>query len=142
MTSRADIITEARRWVGTPFKHQGRRRGLASDCAGLIVGVGDELGLIDGWREVAYGRQPNPDRMGQILGEWLYRIPVGEARDGDIYWFRFIQPMHVGFASTLPDGRSGVIHCWQDIGACAEHGLDDKWKRRIVAAFRFHGVTD
>ena len=142
MTSRADIITEARRWVGTPFKHQGRRRGRAVDCAGLIIGTGLATGAIDGYKEIGYGRQPNPERMGGHLNQWMELIPVSEARDGDVYWFRFIQPMHVGFASTLPDGRAGVIHAWQDIGRCVEHGLDDTWRRRIVAAFRFHGVTD
>ena len=142
MTSRADIITEARRWVGTPFRHQGRVRGRAVDCAGLIIGTGLATGIIDGYQEIGYGRQPNPERMGGHLDQWMERIPVSEARDGDVYWFRFIQPMHVGFASTLPDGRAGVIHAWQDIGRCVEHGLDDTWRRRIVAAFRFHGVTD
>lgn len=40
-----DIIPLARAWIGTPYLHQGRLRGVGCDCAGLLRGL---------WREV-YG---------------------------------------------------------------------------------------
>ena len=36
------IVTEARRWIGTPYRHQAATRGAGTDCLGLIRGV---------WRE-------------------------------------------------------------------------------------------
>lgn len=141
-STRAQIVSEAREWLSTPFVHQGRLKGQASDCAGLVVGVALKLGLVENWSEVPYGRQPNPKRMGEILGSFMLRIPITDILDGDVYWFRFIDPMHVGIAATLPDGRKSVIHCWQDQKKCVEHGLDDTWRKRIEAGFRFYGVTE
>jgi cell wall-associated NlpC family hydrolase len=43
---RPAIINAARQWIGTPFHHQGRKRGVGCDCLGLIVGVANELGLL------------------------------------------------------------------------------------------------
>src|SRR5882672_3865378 len=30
------IVKEARTWIGTPFRHQGRIKGLGVDCANMI----------------------------------------------------------------------------------------------------------
>ena len=41
------IINEARRWVGTPYKHRGRHLHKAVDCIGLVFGVMETVGLGD-----------------------------------------------------------------------------------------------
>jgi cell wall-associated NlpC family hydrolase len=40
----ADLI--ARRWLGTPYQDGAALRGVGTDCAGLILGVGIELGFV------------------------------------------------------------------------------------------------
>ncbi|AKR54742.1 hypothetical protein XM25_02775 [Devosia sp. H5989] len=42
------IVLEARRWVGTPYRHQASTLGAGCDCLGLVRGV---------WREI-YGSEP------------------------------------------------------------------------------------
>ena len=37
--SRAEIVAEARSWIGTPYRHQASLRGAGADCLGLIRGV-------------------------------------------------------------------------------------------------------
>lgn len=37
-----DVVTLARRWIGTPYVHQASRIGAGCDCLGLIRGI---------WRE-------------------------------------------------------------------------------------------
>ena len=45
---------EALTWVGTPYRHQGSRKGVGCDCLGLVLGV---------WRAI-YGAEPErPDPM-------------------------------------------------------------------------------
>jgi cell wall-associated NlpC family hydrolase len=39
------IVTQARGWIGTPFHHQARLKGIGCDCLGLCVGVALELEL-------------------------------------------------------------------------------------------------
>ncbi|MFN8911467.1 MAG: hypothetical protein ACK5V4_01705, partial [Alphaproteobacteria bacterium] len=39
------IVKEARDWIGTPFKSQGRVKQVACDCLGLIIGVAKNLNI-------------------------------------------------------------------------------------------------
>ncbi len=39
------IVNTARSWLATPFKHQGRLKGIGCDCLGLVMGIAKELGL-------------------------------------------------------------------------------------------------
>ena len=39
MTTRTRIIAEARAWIGTPYRHQARCKGVGCDCLGLVRGV-------------------------------------------------------------------------------------------------------
>ncbi len=48
MTARSDIVTAARGWIGTPYRHQASVKGAGCDCLGLLRGV---------WREVV-GPEP------------------------------------------------------------------------------------
>ncbi|MEM6579602.1 MAG: peptidase, partial [Pseudomonadota bacterium] len=43
-----DIVAEARRWIGTPYRHQASCLGAGCDCLGLLRGV---------WRAL-YGDEP------------------------------------------------------------------------------------
>ncbi|CAN5340949.1 hypothetical protein BH09PSE2_BH09PSE2_03510 [soil metagenome] len=47
---RADVVDAARRWLGTPYRHQQSLIGVGADCLGLLRGV---------WREVQ-GEEPEP----------------------------------------------------------------------------------
>ena len=38
-----DIIAAARRWIGTPYRHQASRVRVGADCLGLIRGVYEEV---------------------------------------------------------------------------------------------------
>ena len=51
MLHKEDVVRVARMYVGMPFRAQGRgipgNRYAAIDCGGLLVCVGEDLGLID-----------------------------------------------------------------------------------------------
>lgn len=46
-TPRQRIVTEALRWLGTPYHHHGRLRGIGVDCAMLLCEVMHAAGLVD-----------------------------------------------------------------------------------------------
>jgi cell wall-associated NlpC family hydrolase len=46
MATRAEIIAEARTWLKTPWRHQGRLKGIGCDCVGHIVCVPRALGIF------------------------------------------------------------------------------------------------
>jgi cell wall-associated NlpC family hydrolase len=132
MPSPQSIIAEARTWLGTPFRHQGRVRGRACDCAGLIVGVAAGLGLahVD---VTDYGRIPHPVRMRAALDAQLERIPIGSAGPGAIVWIawrRYAQ--HLAIVTDL-----GLIHAYESTGRVVEHPMDEFWRAGIRAAYRY-----
>ena len=135
-TGSADIIAAARTWLGTPWRHQGRLKGVAVDCGGLILGVGKELGLLD-FDTRAYGRIPDGQQMRALCEQHLLSKPIAEAAPGDVLLMRFTRhPQHLAIAGDHGEPFS-LIHAYADAGACVEHGADPKWLRRIVAAYSF-----
>ena len=39
MTDSAKIVAQARSWLGTPYHHQARLKGVGCDCLGLLRGL-------------------------------------------------------------------------------------------------------
>jgi cell wall-associated NlpC family hydrolase len=40
-----EFAAQCEQWIGTPFRWQGRVRGLGADCKGLLAGAALELGF-------------------------------------------------------------------------------------------------
>ena len=139
-TTRMDAVAEARTWLGTPFHHQASVKGAGCDCIGVIKGVGTALKLVDydpaspeAQAFANYSMLPNSRRMREGLATWLVEIPVAEATLADIYfmaWGR--EPQHVALITD-----KGIIHSYSGVGKVVEHALDEDWKRRIVASYRY-----
>jgi len=136
MIERTDIINEARSWVGTPYHHQGRLKGIGCDCVGLVIGVAQRFGISQ-FDTSDYGRIPDPVRMKALLDEHLDVVPVDDHQPGDIGWIRFVKdPQHLVIFSDC-----GIIHSYANARKCVEHGFDTEWKRRLVAVYRYRGVA-
>ncbi|QQR68380.1 MAG: peptidase P60 [Alphaproteobacteria bacterium] len=143
--TRDDAVTEARTWLGTPFLHQGALKGVACDCIGLVKGVGMALGLVDydpvspeALSYANYSMMPDSKRMRQGLARWLVPIPVDSALPADILfmaWGR--EPQHVALITD-----HGIIHSYSGVGKVVEHSLDDRWRQRIAAAYRYPAFKD
>jgi len=141
---REDIVAAARRWIGTPYRHQASLCGVGCDCLGLVRGV---------WRDVV-GHEPEepppytPDwaaeqgRETLLLAAQRHFVEIAADRfgAGDILLFRFrdhTPAQHLGVASRA----THMIHAHQ--GACvAEAAIAPHWRRRIVAVFRFPDVQE
>jgi len=138
MTTRDDIITEARRWIGTPFLLHGRSIGKGIDCIGLVSCVARNLGIVD-VRTQSYKLPPTIDQIDNALARYCETIPLTAAKPGDIVTMAIGgRSQHVGILSDI-----GIIHCMQGAQHTgSEHGIDAKWQRRLRRAYRFPGITD
>lgn len=139
MATRAQIVAEARKWIDTPFQHQGRLRGLGVDCVGLVLCVMRDLRLhdwVDDFR--AYSPQPVSRMVFEICTERLHAKPVAERLPGDVLCFRVPEaPVHVGFVTDI-----GIIHAYNGgKRKVVEHGLGQKWLKRIEGCFSIPGVS-
>ncbi len=137
-----DVVTIARRWVGTPYRHQASLQGVGADCLGLVRGV---------WREL-YGAEPelpppySRDWAEAGRDEVLWRAaarhmaehPVAEARPGDVLLFRMSEvgvAKHLGILAR-PGPDATFVHAYARHGVL-ESPLSDPWARRVVACFSF-----
>lgn len=146
------VIQEALTWIGTPYLHRGRIKGVGVDCAMLIASVFEARGLIPRV-EVAYTRDWYLHRDEEVfLGyveRFAVRLPsVDLALPGDIALYRFGRC--VAHGGLLLDGGSvpswRIIHAHVDVGQVTiEHGLAP-WLARTrargsrPAVERFRGI--
>ena len=136
MITREQIIAEARTWIGCPFHHQGRLKGVGADCAGVVIGTANALGLTD-FDTVAYARQPDGAAMQKVLDEQMHKISFAEIQYGDVILFCFDKdPQHVGFYTDI-----GLLHSYAQVKKCIETSLDETWIKRIRGVYRFKGIA-
>lgn len=125
------IVAQARTWLGTPFAHQGRIKGVGVDCGGLLLCVGRELGMnID--EPPVYSMSPAPEIFPSMLGRHCVMVARVAMRPGDLLHFAFAgEPRHLGIATNI-----GVIHAWAKPGRVVEHRMDAVWMRRLRGVWR------
>lgn len=140
----ARIIAAARKYVGTPWMHQGRVTSL--DCVGLALAVAEDLQLRD--REgngilrqdyANYARQPRDTFLEDECARRLVTRPLAELAPGMLAILR--APLcHTGIVASV--SHNGVppyltlIHA-HAVRKIAEHRIDEIWRARIVACFEF-----
>lgn len=142
MVTRADIVAEARKYLGTPFRHQGRVLARGCDCAGLVICVARNLGLKDSNFDISnYGRLPTGDELRRNLREHLDLIegPYEAYKPGDILLMRIeTDPQHLGILTEA----DYMIHAYAQLRRVTEHRIDSLWQSRIIEAYSFRGVEN
>lgn len=137
--ARARVLASARSFIGTPYRHQGSRKGVGCDCLGLVRGV---------WREL-YGAEP--EQPGAYTPDWAERgggepmieaacrhfrpLAAADALPGDLLLFRWRAGTIAKHCGILDDGAR-LIHAYEG-AAVVSSPLTPAWARRIAAAFRF-----
>lgn len=144
--TRADIVAEARGWIGTPFHHQASIRNIGCDCIGLIAGVALALGIrgADEWHACpeyhSYSRQPDAKLILRGCARFLEEIPISAVTPADILLLRFERdPMHFALLSSTRPPR--VIHALSRLGRVAEHGISDALNGHAVRAYSYLGIA-
>lgn len=135
MIARADIVAAARGWLGTPWHHQGRLKGVGVDCVGVVIGVAGELGISD-FDITGYGHRPDSRELERLAGHLMVEVPVAEAQPGDVLLLDVDkQPQHLAFVTDV-----GMLHAYAPLRRVVEHRRDAAWDDRIVAVFQLPGV--
>lgn len=139
MVTTTQIVDEARKWKGVPWRHQGRtERGI--DCAGLVVCVAKELGLSD-FDTTDYQRTAQQHKLLGYFREHMDARPLKDVRPGDVILFRdSAYPCHVAMVGES-NGRLSIIHAHAERRVVLEEPLTEHWRGKWVAAFRFKGVV-
>lgn len=142
--TRADIVDEARRWIGTPFQHQASLRGVGCDCLGLLRGVwralyGEEPEAIPSYGP-AWALASHDELFLAGLQRHFVVIAPNSAAAGDVVLFRMRAHFPASHAAILADGSS-LVHA-HDGANVAEIAFANAWRRRLGGAFSFPGLID
>ena len=130
------IVSTAREWLGTPFHHQGRVKGVGCDCAGLVVAVAKTLGLSS-FDMMGYSRLPQGTLLEAVCDREMRRLAdPTRAQLGDVLLFRMdLAPQHLGIIGNYLHGGFSLIHAYAQARKVTEHALDATWTSRVVAAY-------
>lgn len=139
--SASDLVAASRAYLGTPFRHQGRRSGL--DCLGLVSVAHRDAGLrvLD---RTDYGRLPDLARMKAALDGQLVRLTrTTPLAAGMVALFEErLRPAHypVWLHLGLMTGPASFIHARgpEELGpGVVEHRLDEQsWAPRLLGLWR------
>ena len=142
---RADVVTadaviaEARRWLGVPWRHQGRTRA-GVDCAGLVVMVAKALKQTD-YDNTSYGRRAHGQDFVRHFQAGMDAVRVSEARPGDVLVFAdYAYPCHCGILSEKLS-QPHLLHAHITRRKVVEEPYIGEWPAKVKFAFRFRGMT-
>lgn len=135
--TREEIVTAARRWLHTPYRHHSATRRAGCDCLGLICGVWRELGgdTIElpayraDWRDTRHA-----DELLALAERRLVRA-MGRPQAGQVILFQLggaPAPRHCGIAVD----EHGFIHAQEGRGVVLSY-LTSGWRKRIAALYDF-----
>jgi NlpC/P60 family putative phage cell wall peptidase len=154
MPDRSAVVECARSYLGTPYRHQGRLKGIGLDCIGLALCVGADLGLNDRegkpvhrYMYADYSRQPLGEELQEecarrlVVKSFYPPADLSDVLPGDVLTMRVPSVItHLAIVSELTHGL-GMIHSYSGVRKIVvEHLIDQKWARRIAGVFSFPGV--
>lgn len=131
---RAEIVREARSWLGTPFHDHAGVKGAGCDCLHLIFRVAQACGYAPAGDPPPYKPQWFLHRGEPLFLEGLVRYgahKVTAAEAGDFAMYNFGR--HAAHAAIIIDSSS-LIHAYKPVGRVTigdrrelEPKLDSYW---------------
>jgi NlpC/P60 family putative phage cell wall peptidase len=120
--ARARIVEAARAWVGTPYHHAARIRGVGVDCAQLLIAVFEGAGLVAGVTPEPYAPEWFLHRGEELVLGWVerYCVPAAAPAPGDVALFRFGRATcHLGIVVAGPPAPM-MVHAHRGRGVLLE----------------------
>ncbi|MFB9139704.1 NlpC/P60 family protein [Maritalea porphyrae] len=135
----SEIVSRAREWLGTPYRHQSATKGSGCDCLGLIVGIWRELFGDHKFELPPYSRnwrdQSHAAQLRALADRHLMLLEKADLKSGQVVLLR----MHTGLPAkhcAIVTEPNRFIHAQERVGV-VEVPISNWWRRRIVAQFEF-----
>lgn len=136
--SGADVVAEARAWIGTRYRHQGRsREGV--DCIGLPVCVRAGLGL-PAMDASGYARQTTDSEMLSYCRANMVEVDRSAIAPGDLLVQVNGMVRHMAIVADYLHGGLSIVHAWLPARRVVEQRLDENFMKAVRGCFRFPEV--
>lgn len=137
------IVAEARSWVRTPFRHQGRVKGKGVDCIGLVkaamvasrtMDAGVAADIEHDFR--GYSRLPDGKSLPTVLARVADRVAWPARRPGDIilFFWEANKPQHVAVLTAVEPAY--MVHAYALARRCGEQRINSEWWPRLYGLYR------
>jgi cell wall-associated NlpC family hydrolase len=137
----ADVVAEARQWLGVKYRHQGRSRA-GVDCIGLPAVVRAGLGLptLD---VTGYARTSTAFEMLDFCRAHMVEVTPAEIQPGDILVQIDGIGRHMAIVCDYPlrPDSLGIIHAWLPNRRVTECRLDETFMATVRGCFRFKEIA-
>lgn len=132
------IIKEALEWLGTPYKHESRLKGVGCDCIGLVIGVwekvfGESIPIDIPKYSPDWNDHKMDDPMVKQAARVMKRVPVNALKPSNVIVFRMNPNMAAKHCGILISDKQ-FIHSYSRSSVRLEN-MTQSWKRKIVAGF-------
>lgn len=141
MTSRSQVVAEARRWIGTPYHHHGRVLGVGVDCAQILCAVYEACYLVEHIDPGNYARDWHLHRSEELYLGWLIKAgatEVSSPQPGDVAVFRFGRTWSHG-GILIEDNQ--VVHAYIGRGVIVNRLSEEPLQGRQVRFFSLNGLS-
>lgn len=132
------IVDEARTWLGTPYHHQGRIKGVGVDCAMLLAECYHACGLVPYIDPTPYPPDWHLHRSEERYLSWVedYADPVETPAPGDVVLYQFGRCIsHGGIVVAWPT----IIHAYLGEGCVLADGEKGALAGRLAGFWRVRG---
>jgi cell wall-associated NlpC family hydrolase len=109
---RQAVIAEALTWLGTPYHHHGRLKGVGVDCGQSLCAIYEAAGVTAPIDPGTYSTAWHLHRSEELYVQWLERVGAVRTEQphaGDVALFRFGRTFSHG--GVLVDART-VLHAY------------------------------
>jgi hypothetical protein len=117
------------------WAHQGSSRD-GVDCAGLVIEVAKAV-RGSTFDKTDYPRMATDETMLQLCAQHLGPVSRDRMQPGDLAVFAFDRQRHVAILGDYVFGGLSLIHAYAPARKVVEMRLDERWRSRLLAAFRF-----
>ncbi|MDR6633767.1 NlpC/P60 family putative phage cell wall peptidase [Phyllobacterium sp. 1468] len=139
MSIAEEVLSEAWRWIGTPYRHGGSRCTVGCDCLGLVRGIwralyGQEPQLVPVY-SMDWAESSTADPLLDAARLHMTEKTVNGAEPGDLLVFRWRDGVAAKHLGILAD-QGRFIHAYEGHSVVGS-ALVPQWRKRIAGVFAF-----
>jgi NlpC/P60 family putative phage cell wall peptidase len=133
------VAREALSWVGTPYHHHARIKGVGVDCAQLLCGVFEACALVSPIDPGIYAVDWHLHRNEEMFSAWCARYaklqaPGTPLKKGDVCLFKFGRTFSHG---SIYVGDGVLVHAYIRRGVILSRATEDPLDGRDIQHWSF-----